>query len=55
MVIQLIVETPGELAVITKFQKHKKSRRLLFRHLRGLGWSLGRVLEAFHEITEALG
>ena len=53
-VVELVTQTPGELVQIVRSRKPLESRRHLWRYLRELGWTMGRVLGSFEEIREAL-
>lgn len=53
LIIGLVVDAPGELAMMAG-AKPNKWRKALWRKLRSLGWSFGRVSVAFEEIKEAL-
>ena len=56
-IVQLIIDTPGDLVSIIRVKKPEKQRRAIWKYLRGLGveWSLGRVVNSFDEIREVVG
>ena len=52
VVIQVLLETPGDLARMTR--RPKRTKRELWGRLRGMGWTMGRVVESMDEIKETL-
>jgi DNA-directed RNA polymerase specialized sigma24 family protein len=62
-IVKLIAESPAGLTRLATVRddklpggesKRKKCRRILWQHLRGLGWSMARTLDCFCEIEEVL-
>lgn len=69
-IVQLVVDTPGELVELLRQQDHTKKtgispearsrrmkvrrKRVLVDYLKRSGWSLGRIVSGFDEIQEAI-
>ena len=53
-VVRLVIDTPGDLVKLVRMRSPDRMRGLLARGLRDLGWTIGRVVESFDEIREAL-
>lgn len=52
LVIRVLLETPGDFARMARHPK--RTRRELWGRLRGIGWTMGRVVESVDEIKEAI-
>lgn len=53
-VVRLVVEAPGDLARLCRMRRMDWAQTLLWDTLKGLGWTVGRVVESFDEVREAL-
>jgi len=53
-IVGIILEAPEEIADVLRFRKPEKIKRRLWKHMKRIGWSLGRVADCFDEIREAL-
>lgn len=54
LVMRLVIDSPDELGSVLTARSPSRSRRGLWKYLRGLGWTMGRVSESFEELREAL-
>ncbi len=53
-VVRLVVDTPGDLARLCRMRRVDWMQQALGRALRNMGWTIGRVVESFDEVKEAL-
>ena len=54
LVIRSIVESPVELSYFTRVKRPEQARRLIWKRLREIGWTMGRVANCFDEVREVL-
>jgi len=53
LLVQLVIDTPGDLVNLAACRP-ANCRRRLYRKLKGIGWSMARVINSFDEVREVL-